>query len=140
MMLAYDELIPLINMERDNIALDLIVDVGYSAIFTGYCSDADLNKILDNFQELLLQSSISEKPKEIAWYVLGICDACKYIIENYEYSQHEALEMGKQVSGDIKNIEEYVQGSQKVFFNEFYNYFHQDINEIENNLVYDSAE
>lgn len=140
MKLAYDELSPLLDIEGENIELDQIVDVGYSAIFTGYCSEEELKEILDSFQELLLQSSISENPKKIAWYAIGICDACKYIIENYEYSQQEALEMGKQVSGDVKNIEEYVQGSQKVFFNEFYNYFNQDIREVEGELIHDNIE
>jgi len=120
---AYNELIPLLDKKSDKIPLEQIVDVGYSAIFTGYCSDGDLEKILDNYQELLSQNNINENPKEIARYALGICESCKYIIENYGFSQ-QAWEMGKQLSEDVKTIEEYVQPSQKENFDDFYDYFH----------------
>lgn len=123
---AYNELISLLDLKNDKVQIDQMIDIGYSAIFTKLCSDEDLEKILDNYQELLLQYNISETPKKLAWYSLNICDACKNIIEIYGYSQR-AWDIGQDLSEKIKSIEEYVQKSQKNQFDTFYDYFHQDI-------------
>lgn len=125
---AYDELKFLFYMDSEEVRLSQIVDVGYSAIFTGFCSDEDLEKILNNYQELLSQYNVREKTEETAWYSLNICDACKAIIEYYGYSQ-QAWEMGYYISNEVKNIEEYVQESQKERFQEYYDYFHSNIKE-----------
>lgn len=83
---------------------------------------------------MLQQYNISENPKETARYALNVCDACKGIIENYGYSQ-EAWEMGKHVTDEVKVVEEYVQNSQKKFFNDCYDYFHQDIEKVVGNIL-----
>lgn len=123
MEMAYSELIPLLYKKSDNVPFELIADVSYSLIFTGRCSDDDLKQILDNYQKLLSSNDINEKPKDAALYAQGICESCKYIIENYGYSQ-QAWEMGKELSEKINDIEEFIQPSQRENFKDFYNYFH----------------
>lgn len=129
---AYDEMIPLLEYEADEVPLTLIIGVGYDAIFTGFCSDENLKKILHNYRDLL--SQIEGKPTEMGWYVFNICDACKGIIEIYGFSQ-EAWEMGQYITEEVKNIKEYVQEDQRINFNSYYNYFHQDTRKVIRNSI-----
>lgn len=41
---AYDEFVTLLNLKSDEVKLDQMIDVGYSAIFTGFCTNGDLKK------------------------------------------------------------------------------------------------
>lgn len=119
---AYEEMIVLLDMKNDKVQLEQIVNIGYNAIFTGFCSDEDIEKILDNYDKLLLEYNINEKPKELSWLALNICDACRGIINIYGYSER-AWRMGKEIAENVMSIEEYIQKSQKDNFNEMYDFF-----------------
>lgn len=120
---AYEKLIDVLNLENDKIELEERVDAGYSAIFTGLCSDKDLEKILDNYDKLISKYNLTGNLKESAWFALNICDACMGIINIYGHSER-AWKMGREVTENVKSIEEYIQNSQKEKFDVFYDYFH----------------
>lgn len=128
---AYDELHLLFNKKYKGISLERRLMIGYSAIFTECCTAEDLANILGNYQEFWQHGYLDKNPEQIVEYAGNTCDACKYIIENYGYSQ-EAWELGKKALEEIEGIENYIPIMLKSNFDLFDAFFHSDVSHVAN--------
>ena len=121
---AHDLLIPMLKLRGENVTLEQTVSVAYQAIFTGKCSEQELNEILRIYQEFYNQLNFANDPRNATTRAMNICDACRGIIDIYGFSQ-DAWEMGQNTVQKISLIENYVQYSHRGGLQEFKEYFDQ---------------
>lgn len=80
---AYKTLSPLIYI-NDPETTTALVDIGYYLVRTNLCTEKEIARVIEIYEEDLAQTPITDDPSERAITLISACNACKWIVENYD--------------------------------------------------------
>lgn len=118
---TYQTLQPLLFIDEEE-ALASLMDVGYYLIRSNLCSEEELVRVLEIYEKNLSKTSITNATPRRCTVLLSACNACKWIVENYNHPP--AIEVGLRYSKELSvQLTDFLSVDNQKLAEEYYAFF-----------------
>lgn len=118
---TYRTLHPLLFIDEEE-ALASLMDVGYYLIRSNLCSEEELVRVLEIYEKNLSKISITNATPRRCAVLLSACNACKWIVENYNHPP--AIEVGLRYSKELSvQLTDFLSVDNQQLAEEYYAFF-----------------